>query len=149
MYIKKQIMQTRLSTWHCLHLLLSAVLLIDISDQQQTRRTPLLRSNDGTHRRTDTQTDGRPLHRAWCAYCACSRSAGACYLQRRGPHWCLRGTHHQPRWWRHRSTSRTSSSYPLRSLPADRNTRLSTTHTFTHVQRPFFRNYSDEPIPER
>jgi len=53
MYIKKQIMQTRLSTWHCPHLLLSAVLLIDNSDQQQTRRTPLLRSNDGTHRRTD------------------------------------------------------------------------------------------------
>ena len=72
MYIKKQTMQTRLSTWHCPHLLLSAVLSIDISDQQQTRRTPLLRSNDGTHRRTDTQTDGRPLHRAWCAYCACS-----------------------------------------------------------------------------
>ena len=88
-------------------------------------------------RHTDGRTATRPLHRAWCAYCACSRSAGACYLQRRGPHWCLRGTHHPPRWWRHRSTSRTSSSYPLRSLPADRNTRLSTIRTFTHVQRPF------------
>jgi len=27
--------------------------------QQQTRRTPLLRSNDGTNRRTDGETDGR------------------------------------------------------------------------------------------
>jgi len=62
----------RLSTWHCPHLLLSAVLRrcctcccgarrrrvsIDISclrgAQQQTRRTPKLLSNDGTDRRTD------------------------------------------------------------------------------------------------
>ena len=66
---------SRLSTWHCPHLLLSAVLRrraaapllrssrrpplsIDIfcprGAQQQTRRTPLLRSNDETDRRTDT-----------------------------------------------------------------------------------------------
>ena len=59
---------TRLSTWHCLHLLLSAVLwrrccwapgalLIDIScphsAQLQTRRMLLLWSNDGTDREMD------------------------------------------------------------------------------------------------
>jgi len=31
--------------------------------QQQIRRTPLLRSNDGTDRRTDGRTDARPFHR--------------------------------------------------------------------------------------
>ena len=45
-------------------------LSIDISSphgaQQQTRRTPLLRSNDGRHGRTKT----RPLHRPCSAFCA-------------------------------------------------------------------------------
>ena len=47
-------------------------LSIDISctrgAQQQTRRTPLLRSIDGTDRQTDGRTDIRPLHRSCCAY---------------------------------------------------------------------------------
>ena len=69
----------RLSTWHGPHLLLSAVLRpraaapllvgarrqrlsIDMParrSQQQIRCTPLLRSNGGTDRRTNGQTDGR------------------------------------------------------------------------------------------
>ena len=42
--------------------------------QQQTRRTPLLWSNDGTDRQTDGRTDARPLHRPWSAYYADSGS---------------------------------------------------------------------------
>ena len=34
--------------------------------QQQTRRTPLPLSNDGTDRQTDGRTDTRPLHRPCC-----------------------------------------------------------------------------------
>jgi len=35
--------------------------------QQQTRRTPLLLSIDGTDRRTDERTDARPICRPCCA----------------------------------------------------------------------------------
>ena len=73
-----------LKTWHCPHLLLSAVLLprrraaiaIDISNppgrQQQTRRTLLQRTN-GTDIRTDRQTDRTdtvPFYRPRSAYYA-------------------------------------------------------------------------------
>jgi len=51
-------------------------LSIDIScphgTQQQTRRTPRLRLNDGTHRPTDGRTDARPLHRPCSTYYASS-----------------------------------------------------------------------------
>jgi len=41
--------------------------------QQQTRRTPQrLRSNDGTGKQTDRQTDTRPFHRPCSAYHAIS-----------------------------------------------------------------------------
>jgi len=46
---------------------------IDISHphaaQQQTRRMPLLRFNDGTDGRTDGRTDSRPLQRPRCTQC--------------------------------------------------------------------------------
>ena len=38
------------------------------STQQQTRRTPLLRSINGTDRQTDRRTDIRPLYRSYSAY---------------------------------------------------------------------------------
>jgi len=42
--------------------------------QQQTRRTPLLRSIDGTDNQTDKRRDTRPLHRQCYAYYADSVS---------------------------------------------------------------------------
>ena len=83
----------QLTTWHCPHLLLRAILLlcavprrrccrgtavqqsIDrpisclLGPQQHTRRMPLLPSTNGTDKRTDG-TDTRPLHRPCSAHCA-------------------------------------------------------------------------------
>jgi len=55
------------------------LLSIDISSlrplgaQQQTHRTPLLRSIDRWDRQTDGRTDARPFHRPCSAYYACSK----------------------------------------------------------------------------
>ena len=67
----------RLSTWHCPHLLQSdggRLLSIDIScprgAQQQTRRTQLLLSIDGTDKQTDRRTVARPFYKLCSSYCA-------------------------------------------------------------------------------
>jgi len=59
----------------------SLPLSIDISRphgaQQQTRRTPQLRSIDGTDGRTDGRTDAGPFRRPCCALYALAGSVGS------------------------------------------------------------------------